>query len=80
MLNYFPEVYEDELLYSVFARYHAHTGSGVLKSTANELFAETSNRLIDLFFVNKLNPDVQERLCKNSSLDDILMNHTLFPY
>jgi hypothetical protein len=38
MLAYFPEIYPDELLYSVLARYHRHTGAVSPKQTLNDLF------------------------------------------
>jgi hypothetical protein len=38
MLSYFPQIYPDELLYSVLARYHRHMCSVRSTQTANELF------------------------------------------
>lgn len=38
MLSYFPQIYRDELLYSVLARYHRHTGSTSPKQTLDDLF------------------------------------------
>ncbi len=38
MLAYFPEPYEDELLYSLLARYHRHMGSSSPKQTLDDLF------------------------------------------
>ncbi|MBU2855894.1 TnsD family transposase [Acidithiobacillus ferruginosus] len=44
MLAYFPEIYPDELLYSVLARYHRHVCSGSPKHTLYDLFGETGVR------------------------------------
>ncbi|MBX9267538.1 TnsD family Tn7-like transposition protein [Chromobacterium violaceum] len=38
MLSYFPQIYRDELLYSVLARYHRHTGSTSPTQTLEDLF------------------------------------------
>lgn len=40
MLAYFPEIYPDELLYSVLARYHLHICSRSPKHTLYDLFGE----------------------------------------
>ncbi|OQS31315.1 hypothetical protein B0T40_22655 [Chromobacterium haemolyticum] len=40
MLAYFPQIYPDELLYSVLARYHRHTGSTSPKQTLDDLFGD----------------------------------------
>lgn len=38
MPAYFPEPYDDELLYSLLGRYHRHVGSGSPKQTLDDLF------------------------------------------
>ncbi|MFL8939001.1 TnsD family transposase [Rossellomorea oryzaecorticis] len=42
MLGFFPNFYEDEMLYSVFARYHVRSGNTVIKDTVNDLFGNKS--------------------------------------
>ena len=37
-IAYFPDIYEDELLYSLFARFYAHTGQMVYRDVAGMLF------------------------------------------
>lgn len=44
MLAYFPEIYPDELLYSVLARYHLHVCSRSPKHTLYDLFGEIGVR------------------------------------
>lgn len=40
MLTFFPEFYPDELLYSVFARYHVRSGNHTYAQTMQELFGD----------------------------------------
>lgn len=44
MLSYFPQIYPDELLYSVLARYHRHTCSSSPKQTLDDLFGSRNVR------------------------------------
>lgn len=44
-LPYFPEIYEDELLYSVAARYHRHVGNINSAHTLHELFGRRTHRI-----------------------------------
>ena len=45
-LPYFPEILPDELLYSVLARHHRHTGSTGAHRTAVALFGESPSRAV----------------------------------
>ena len=38
MIAFFPEPYADELAYSLFARYHVHSGNMTFSGTAKDLF------------------------------------------
>lgn len=40
MIGYFPTPYEDELYYSIIARYHIHVGNTSRKQTNKELFGK----------------------------------------
>lgn len=80
MLAYFPTIYEDELLYSWFARYHVHSANISPKQTMKDLFGMTSAVAVpDLptqlkqFYVRIMHFDIQ-------SLDSLIFNHTLFRY
>ncbi|MGF3105969.1 TniQ family protein [Rossellomorea sp. DUT-2] len=46
MLLWFPTPYPDELLYSVFARYHVRSGNTSPKITTEELFGTRSIRSV----------------------------------
>jgi hypothetical protein len=43
MLSFFPSPYPDEILYSVFARYHVRSGNISAKVTLRELFGSSNN-------------------------------------
>lgn len=80
MLTYFPTIYEDELLYSWFARYHVHSANISPKQTMKDLFGMTSAVAVpDLptqlkqFYDRIIHFDIQ-------SLDSLIFNHTLFRY
>lgn len=79
MLPFFPTPYEDELLYSVLARYHIWSQNISLKATVNDLFGRrTASAVVDL-------PNGLETLCSELSIgssitsDYLIENHTLFP-
>lgn len=78
-IGYFPIVYPNELLYSVFARYFSQSGCINYTQTAEELFVNPKERL-DLLFTNQLRPEIISRLTDRQSLEEVLLNHTLFPY
>ncbi|KYC88496.1 hypothetical protein B4102_4028 [Heyndrickxia sporothermodurans] len=80
MLTYFPTLYEDELLYSWFARYHVHSANVSPKQTMKDLFETTSAVAV---------PDLPTQLKEVygrimhfdiMSLDSLILKHTLFRY
>ncbi|TDY07309.1 UNVERIFIED_CONTAM: TniQ protein [Lysinibacillus xylanilyticus] len=80
MLAYFPKLYEDELLYSWFARYHVHSANISPKQTMKDLFGTvTVTAIPDL--PTHLN-SVYERIKHFDipSLDELIEEHTLFRY
>lgn len=79
MIAYFPELYEDELLYSILSRYVVHKGIAVYRSAAEELFTKPKE-FPEKEFINALQPEILERLCKGKPLGQIIMEHTMTPY
>lgn len=80
MLSFFPDPYPDELMYSVFARYHVRSGNVSLKSTLHDLFG--SGAIISsLDFPSHLDL-LCRRLPKGSvySADYFIDNHSLLPF
>ncbi len=78
MIGYFPELYEDELIYSWIARYLVHSG-----------YTSAADAYKDLYFNKKLRPSVELMnnliddaklvMTKYMSLEELIYNHTLFP-
>lgn len=79
MLPFFPEPHPDELLYSVFARYHFLSRNISYKDTVLDLFGRKSacavmdlpNHLADLY--KRLPPG------SRNTPEKLIRNHTLFP-
>lgn len=78
-IAYFPKVYEDELVYSVLARYYAHSGYLFRKVATYELSVKPQLK-IDREFIKNLKPEVVEHLTKELSFDELLQKHTMYPY
>lgn len=79
-MNHFPTPYPDELLYSVYARYHVRSGNISPKMTLNELFGtNTITAVVDM------PSDIDSLICrlpkeKRLTAEGLIMNNTLFPY
>lgn len=80
VLIFFPVLYKDELLYSVFARYHQYSGNENSKTTMEDLFGSTT------VCATTILPSQLEKLCKRFpspntfSPDDLIDRNTLLPY
>jgi len=80
MMTFFPVPYEDEVLYSVLARYHVRSGNTSYKATMKDLFGSTSvTAVMDL-------PSNIQNLVNNMPLNSryteeyLIKSHTLFPF
>lgn len=77
-LPFFPIPYPDEILYSVFARYHVYSGNNASKITSRELFGSpTKASLVQVNmnqFIENLPPFYP------LTLEDFYNNHTLLPF
>lgn len=79
MLAFFPHPYPDELLYSVFARYHKRTGNIAAKITMEELLgSKTASAVVE--FPSHLS-ELTKRMPAGAkySIDDFIYQHTLLP-
>ncbi|MGP3610640.1 TnsD family Tn7-like transposition protein [Anoxybacillus sp. PDR2] len=80
MLSYFPTLYNDELLYSWFARYHIHSSNISPKQTMKDLYGKTNIVAVPDLPTN-LNV-VYEKL-RHFQVPDVaqwIKKHTLFRY
>ncbi|MGG0940638.1 TnsD family Tn7-like transposition protein [Brevibacillus centrosporus] len=80
MLSFFPTPYPDELMYSVFARYHVRSGNVSFKSTLQDLFGSEAI-VSSIGFSSQLHALIQ-RLPKGAvyTADDFIDKHSIFPF
>lgn len=80
ILSFFPDPYPDELLYSVFARYHAWSYHESPKGTLDDLFGiRTITAIVDLpsnlgSLINNL------PIGASYQIKDLIFQHTLYPF
>lgn len=80
MIVSLPEFYEDEILYSILARYHTRSGNLSSKHTLSELFSSTTVTA-SLELPSNINA-LLSNIPKSFSLSDkeLINKHTLFPF
>lgn len=78
-MAYFPEIYEDELIYSVLSRFYVHSGYMHYKDAGKELFYEVRDK-VDKEFVKWLKPEIVALLTRHMTLEEILERHTMYPF
>jgi len=79
VIVYLPDIYPDELLYSVFARWYSHSGYVAYKHALKEIYLSKSVRP-DPEFINKLKPEVCQILECVMPMEKLIERHTMFPY
>lgn len=78
-IGYFPQIYPDELLYSVIARYSDHCCYVKFAYAANEIFVNPKLR-VEREFMKNLSEDCIQILEKQKPIDKIIEKHTMMPY
>ena len=78
MIGFMPSIYPDELVYSWFCRYYAHSGHSAYVFAIEDLL-EKKNIRPDVEFINRLNSDAKDIITKMISMEDLILNHTMFP-
>ncbi|MEE3400169.1 MAG: TniQ family protein, partial [Eubacterium sp.] len=78
MIGYFPELYEDELIYSWIARYFVHSGYTSAADAYQDLYFNKNLRP-SVELMNNLIDDAKSVMTKYMSLEGLIYNHTLFP-
>lgn len=79
MIAYFPEIYPDELIYSLLARYYVHSGYPAYIFCAEDVFANKRVRP-DVEFLNEMKTEILESICRRMSIAELIEKHTMFPY
>jgi hypothetical protein len=78
MIAYFPEIYEDETIFSWFGRYYSHLGYANYSNALEDLLVSRTAR-VDMEFSGKLNADAQSTLSEMYGMEYLMINHTMFP-
>ncbi|MDD2335824.1 MAG: TnsD family transposase [Geobacteraceae bacterium] len=80
MLPFFPTPYHDELLYSVFARYHLRSANVSFRATLNDLFGSPNACAVVTLPVRLA--ALEERLPSRTALPimQLIRDHTGFPF
>lgn len=79
MIAPFPDIYPDELVYSLLARYYTQSGYMRYTFAAEDLFQSKTARP-DADFVNLYTSYALEMLTRKMSMEDVILKHTMFPY
>lgn len=78
MISYLPEIYPDELAYSWFCRYYVHSGCLTHKAALKEILYDRCNNP-SKEFLGHLNPNMIAAIQRMYPIEDIIINHTMFP-
>lgn len=78
MPAFFPEVYPDELVYSLLARFYVKSGYLTLTYALEDLYVHRYTTP-DTEFLNEFRPDMVEALIRQNSLECLALEHTMFP-
>jgi hypothetical protein len=79
MMNYLPQPYNDELVYSWLSRAYAQSGYMHYSYFAKEVFSVPTVRP-DFEFLNFYSSEFFSLLTKYKTLTEIICNHSMFPY
>ncbi|MGZ0043078.1 TnsD family Tn7-like transposition protein [Paenibacillus ottowii] len=79
LLIFFPEILPDELLYSVFARYHRNSGNESSRQTMKDLF-ENPSTCSSIWFPSQLDHLTRQIRGQAYTSEDLIQKHTLLPY
>ncbi len=78
MIGFLPELYPDELIYSLFARYYAYSGYAAYIDAAHDIYSNCRTRPAPEF-INSINECVKGYLLKRLTMEELIENHTMFP-
>ena len=78
MIVFFPELYEDELAYSWFSRYHVHSGHLTFGATARDLYGDPQV-IPSAEFLGAFSEEAQRIIEQLMPLPTFIEKHTMFP-
>ena len=77
MISFFPDVYPDELAYSLFARYGVRSGYTHYRAIADDLFTSHTAKP-NLEFIIELSQDAYRAITSIMPFEQFIQNHTMF--
>lgn len=78
MIGFFPELYEDELVYSWIARYLVHSGYTSASDAYQDLYFNKNLRP-SVELMNNMIDDAKTVMTKYMPINELILKHTLFP-
>lgn len=78
MINYLPELYEDELVYSWFCRYYIHSGCLTNQMALSDLLQKRCQNP-SKEFIGHLNKNAVEKIEEVILMDKLVIEHTMYP-
>lgn len=79
MIDFLPPIYPDELVYSWIARWYVRSGYSAYSDVIG-LFFEKRTVRPDIEFVNKLKNDALAAVSAVTSIEELILKHTMFPH
>lgn len=79
MITFFPQIYEDELAFSVLSRYFEKSGYLTFRDAAEDIFINPRARIEREFFKN-LNDECMRVIERQMSVSRLIEKHTMTPY
>ena len=79
MILYFPKAYPDELLYSQLARYYIKSGYTAYRFAAEALYKSKTIKP-NIEFINAFTDEALQAITNDSTFEEIILTHTMFPY
>lgn len=79
MIAYFPDIYEDELVYSIMCRLYLHLGIPSSCIAKKYIYGDMTAR-VDAYGIGHLQPYVMEALTKRIPEKELILKHTMFAY
>lgn len=80
MLGYFPAPYEDELFYSVIARYHVHSGNFNFVDTIRDLYGKTQLKAVPDLATNLNTVYENLKIFNYLPIEELMEKHTMYLY
>ena len=76
MIAFFPTPYVDELAYSLFARYHVHSGHMTFRATAEDIF-QNKDSIPNPEFFPALTEEVCSMISRSSTMENFIADHMI---